>query len=184
MVDLMAGMGEMWPDLACFVGPEGAITAVDISPVMCEAARRHGDALACPLTIHLADALACPLADESADMVYASFGLKTFSPEQCRRLADEVARILKPGGGFALVEISVPNWRLLRGPYLFYLRRVIPLLGRLMLGNPDNYRMLGIYTTRFGNCAEVQAMFQQAGLETRYRALFFGCASAIIGRRP
>jgi demethylmenaquinone methyltransferase/2-methoxy-6-polyprenyl-1,4-benzoquinol methylase len=82
------------------------------------------------------------------------------------------------------VEISLPPARLLRGAYLLYLQRVIPLVGRLFLGNPDNYRMLGHYTRGFGDCAEFARMLGEAGLEVRHHAYFFGCATGVSGRKP
>jgi demethylmenaquinone methyltransferase/2-methoxy-6-polyprenyl-1,4-benzoquinol methylase len=38
---------------------------------------------------------------------------------------------------------------------MFYLKHIIPGIGRLLLGNPENYRMLGVYTEKFGNCGTI-----------------------------
>lgn len=185
VVDLMTGQGELCPDVARQVGPEGRIAAVDISPVMCaQAARYTAGKLPCEIRVIEADALRCDLPDASADVVVSSFGLKTFSAEQLAELAAVVFRLLRPGGAFAFIEISVPPAALLRAPYLFYLKRVIPILGRLFLGNPDNYRMLGQYTEAFGNCRTAATLFEAAGLDVTFRPLFFGCATALFGSRP
>lgn len=186
-VDLMTGMGELCPDLSRSVGETGQITAIDSSPVMCDAARRQAGRLAQQLAaieIIEADALACPLPDGSADYVCSSFGLKTFSAGQVAVLAAEVARILRPGGRFSFVEISMPSARWLRWPYLFYLRFAIPLIGRLFSGNPENYRMLGVYTQAFGDCRNVARAFAAAGLDVESRSYFFGCATGITGAKP
>jgi demethylmenaquinone methyltransferase/2-methoxy-6-polyprenyl-1,4-benzoquinol methylase len=66
---------------------------------------------------------------------------------------------------------------------MFYLRYIIPLIGRIFLGNPDNYRMLGIYTERFNNCSGMADALKHAGLEVEYRSFFFGCASGLRGRK-
>ena len=152
VLDLMTGMGELCLDLARVVGPRGSIRAVDVSPEMCRRASRTAARAACRTEVIEADVLDCSIEPASADAAVSSFGLKTFSTEQTRHLAALVARFLKPGGRFAFVEISVPPNPWLRRPYLFYLNRVIPLVGRMLLGNPDNYRMLGVYTERFGDC--------------------------------
>lgn len=180
-VDLMSGMGELCPDLSHFLGPDGRILAVDISEAMCRKASESK--CDCPRAIVRADVLTYAFRAESADVVVSSFGLKTFSHEQLQTLAGIVHRVLKPGGVFSFVEISVPKYAWLRWPYMFYLSRVVPLIGALFLGNPDNYRMLGIYTRAFGNCQEVVGLFRDAGLEVEYRSYFFGCASGLLGRR-
>lgn len=141
----MTGMGELCPDLLQLVGSKGKIYAVDISPVMCQQARQklpRKDSPRCEVL--QADALSCPLEDNSVDFVVSTFGLKTFHPQQLALLAREVHRVLRPGGQFAFLEISVPKSKLLSIPFLAYINFFIPLLGRLALGNPDNYRMLGV----------------------------------------
>ena len=136
------------------------------------------------MVVNEEDALALSLPDGYADCVISSFGLKTFSPDQTRILARQVHRMLKPGGRFSFLEISVPRSRLLRAIYMFYLHRIIPLIGRAFMGNADNYRMLGVYTSRFGGCSEVARLFAEGGLTVREVSLFLGCATAITGTRP
>ena len=54
-------------------------------------------------------------------------------------------------GGTSRSEISVPLFLPLRAVCMFYLKRVIPFVGRLLLGDPQCYRMLGSYTQAFQN---------------------------------
>ncbi|WP_231744230.1 class I SAM-dependent methyltransferase [Stieleria neptunia] len=185
VIDLMTGMGELCPGVEARIGPGGKIVAVDNSPVMCHKARENHDGrLTCELEIREEDALCSQVPDASADVVLSSFGLKTFSSEQTTRLAHEVHRILKPGGTFSFIEISVPPSRWLRTPYLFYLNKLIPVIGRILMGNPDNYRMLGVYTVAFGNCGSAVTAFQAAGLNTSLRSYFWGCATGLVGEKP
>jgi ubiquinone/menaquinone biosynthesis C-methylase UbiE len=83
-----------------------------------------------------------------------------------------------------MIEISVPPSRLLRVLYLFYLKVCIPLLGALLLGNPENYRLLGVYTERFVNCQRFAAMLERSGLEVHYHSHFAGCATSVSGSKP
>jgi demethylmenaquinone methyltransferase/2-methoxy-6-polyprenyl-1,4-benzoquinol methylase len=184
VVDLMTGMGELCPDLARRLGPAGTVRAVDLSPEMCRRARDQARRCRCRVDVVEADALEADLPAGSADAVVSSFGLKTFSADQLTRLAARVARVLRPGGCFSFVEISVPPARWLRWPYLFYINRVIPLVGRAFLGNPDNYRMLGTYTVAFGDCRRARAAFAGAGLVVHPASYFFGCATGVYGHKP
>lgn len=183
--DLMTGMGECWLPIRRRLQSRGQIVALDFSPEMC---RRAGAQVAQvqPLSVEVVqeDVLLNTIADVSADCVISTFGLKTFSDVQKQQLAHEIQRILRPGGVFSLLEISVPPSPLLRAPYMLYLKGVIPLLGKLLLGNPDNYRMLGIYTEQFQNCGRMAEYLRVAGLHVEYKRFFFGCATGLVGSKP
>lgn len=184
VVDLMTGMGELCPDLARLVGPSGKIRAVDISPMMCRRAQQSALRCGCPVEVIEGDVLDWEVEAEWADVVVSTFGLKTLSTPQSAQLAEQIMRLLKPGGSFSLLEISVPAPGALRVPYMFYIKHVIPLIGSAFLGNPENYRMLGRYTEAFGSCANIRDEFAQVGLIAQQADLFFGCATAVFGYKP
>lgn len=185
VADLMTGMGECWPAVLHAIGEEGRLVAVDFSGGMLRHAhKRRGRFPAHDVTLRKENALATSLPSASCDAVLSGFGLKTLSPEQWRLFAAEVARVLKPGGRYSLLEVSVPRGRALRAAYMAYLKIGIPLVGRAFLGNPDNYRMLGRYTEAFGDARRVVPAFEAAGLEARFVSRFHGCATGLVGRRP
>ncbi len=186
VVDLMTGMGETWDYICQRIGPNGTLVGVDF----CEGMLRYADqkrqrSLFTPynIAIYKQNVLAGTLPSQSADHVVVSFGLKTFNDQQIRQLATEIRRILKPGGQFSCIEVSEPKPIFLRALYLFYLRRVIPILGALFLGSPQTYRMLGVYCTQFKNSDQALQLFQDAGLDCKSISYFFGCASGIVGNK-
>ena len=75
----------------------------------------------------------------------------------------------------------MPHARGLRLLYLFYLNRIIPWVGRLFLGNPANYRMLGIYTQQFGNCKYFAECLREQRMQVTKVSDFFGCATGVRG---
>ncbi|TVP77621.1 MAG: methyltransferase domain-containing protein [Gemmatimonadales bacterium] len=183
--DLMTGMDECWGFIAEALEGRGEIVALDISPVMCRRARERRRAFdGLSIEVIEGDALENSLPDGSADSVVSAFGLKTFSEAQRRRLAFEVARMLRPGGTFSLLEVSVPRTPIMRIPYMAYLKYAIPLLGRAFLGNPDSYRLLGVYPQRFGGCGTMAGYLREAGLEVSAVSHFFGCAASVRGMKP
>lgn len=185
VVDLMSGMSELCRSVAPHVPPTLRLTAIDISPEMVRRARRNKNkAWPFRLEIHLQDVLTWDAEPACADAVISSFGLKTFDRAQQEQLSQRVARLLRPGGVFSFVEISVPPARLLQLPYLFYLNRVIPWIGRLFLGNPANYRLLGVYTQAFGTCHDFAECLRQQGLEVTEVSYFFGCTTGVRGMKP
>jgi demethylmenaquinone methyltransferase/2-methoxy-6-polyprenyl-1,4-benzoquinol methylase len=152
---------------------------------MCERARQHVPIEnQSRLRVIQADALNCPIEDESVDYGVSTFGLKTFNSNQIAILAKQVYCILRPGGQFAFLEISVPKSALLKWPYMIYLKYIIPQIGRVALSNPDNYRLLGVYTTAFQDCQDAVDLFRAAHLRVHYQSYFFGCATGITGTKP
>jgi ubiquinone/menaquinone biosynthesis C-methylase UbiE len=184
VVDLMTGMGELIPGIARRIGGMGHVRAIDLSPAMCQKARTLILKRKIQGQIIEDDALTHSVGNGNADIVVSSFGLKTFSVEQRKLLARQIQAMLKPGGRFSMVEISVPPSRLLQRPYMFYLKIVIPLIGSIFLGNPDNYRMLGVYTEAFENCEQFAEELNRVGLEARSTSYFFGCATGVTGHKP
>jgi ubiquinone/menaquinone biosynthesis C-methylase UbiE len=181
VVDLMSGMGELWRSLAKALPASAKVVGVDFSSEMVRRARREWHFR---VEIEVADALAWNLESVRADIVVSSFGLKTFDRDQQRRLAGTVAQLLRPGGAYSFVEISVPSFGPLRTVYMFYLKWVIPLVGRILLGDPECYRMLGVYTQAFENTTYFAGCLREAGLEVMPVSYFFGCATGVKGMKP
>lgn len=183
--DLMAGTGEVWPHLLRRIPNTRAITAVDISSGMhrraLERLHRHR---AHKIAFIEDDALASNLSDESADFVVSTFGLKTFNADQHARLAKLIARVLKPGGAFSLIEASDPHGWSLRGLYRIHMDIVLPLVERTVLRGAQDFSMIGQYTKNFRDASTFAAMLKAEGLDVAYRPYFFGCASGVAGRKP
>jgi ubiquinone/menaquinone biosynthesis methyltransferase len=183
--DLMTGTGECWSYLLRRRPGIEKIVAVDISTGMVERAidrlhqsRRNN------ISVMNADVLNAGLPEASFDFVICVFGLKTFNERQHRLFARELARILKPGGSFSLIEASDPKDWSLRPLYLLYLTRVLPLIERYILRGAEDFSMLGVYARNFGDCRKIRDFISAEGLEAENRSFFFGCATGVAGRKP
>lgn len=64
---------------------------------------------------------------------------------------------------------------------MFYLKKIIPILGNLFLGSPETYKMLGVYTEEFGNSRNVYQIFNRPEFKVEYVEYFYGCATGIKG---
>jgi demethylmenaquinone methyltransferase/2-methoxy-6-polyprenyl-1,4-benzoquinol methylase len=184
VVDFMTGMGECWSYV--FANTHNVeLIAIDFSPEMLKNAIKQQQNFATEkITLLEENVLKCSLENNSVDFLISGFGLKTFNEQQLNELAQQVRRVLKPGGNFSLVDVSIPESKLLKVPYIFYLKNVIPQLGKLFLGNPETYKMLGIYTEQYVNSQAVEKIFEANGLEVSYLKYFYGCASGIKGSKP
>lgn len=182
--DLMAGTGEVWPHLLRRFPQIAAITAIDISSGMHQRAmERLHQHRAHKIAFIEDDVLASSLPDESADFVISTFGLKTFNAEQHTRLARLIARILRPGGAFSLIEASDPHGWSLRSLYRLHMDAVLPLVERTLLKGAQDFAMIGEYTRNFRDASAFAEMLKAERLEVTYRPYFFGCASGVAGRK-
>jgi ubiquinone/menaquinone biosynthesis C-methylase UbiE len=183
--DLMAGTGETWGLLLKRYSNLNKIVALDISATMVKnAIERLHKMRATKIEVREADVLKQTALPASADIMVSSFGLKTFNNEQQARIAKYVAATLKPGGAFSFVEASDPQGWLFRLQYRFYMCRVLPFIERLFLNGAQDFAMIGDYTAAFVDCSHFASCLRNEGLIVEYRKLFFGCASAVCGRKP
>lgn len=182
--DLMCGRGECWPLILGRIG-DGSLVAIDLSRGMLEGARHR--LLNFPgrrVEVIEGNALDTKIADSSIDRVVIAFGLKTLAPELRDGLAGELFRIVRPGGVISAIEMSEPRGWVLRPLFMWYLKKIVPIVGRLLLGNPANYRMLGVYTERFQGCAPIVNVMREAGFEAELVSYFHGCATGIVAKKP
>ncbi len=182
--DLMSGMGESWTEIQKRINSNSKITAVDISDEMNRKAAEHLKRLKNKnITLKQINILKNDIPSGSADFVVSTFGIKTFNEAQQKMLAKEIGRILKPGGSFALIEISEPKFFLLKWVYMFYLKIMIPLIGSVFLGNAEDYSMLGKYCARFKNSKYFHDCLMEQNLKSNYKNYFFGCATGVYGEK-
>jgi len=129
VVDLACGTGDLCRELSTAgLAPIG----VDLSFGMLAAARTDA-----PL-VH-GDALRLPLPDGCVDGVTCGFALRNFA--SLPPFFAELARIVRPGGRIALLEVAEPPNRVLRFGHRAYFGKVVPLVGGL-LSDPAAYRYL------------------------------------------
>jgi SAM-dependent methyltransferase len=95
-LDLACGTGQVARRVAPRVGPEGRVTAVDLSPEMLAVARSLTPPAGAPIEWKEADAVELDLPDEAYDLVVCQQGLQFF-PDRARALA-HVRRVLRPEG--------------------------------------------------------------------------------------
>lgn len=183
--DLMCGRGETWTQLFRKHAGIKTLKGLDISPQMINGAREQAERIAsAEIELLERDVFANNIDSAGADFVISTFGVKTFNSEQLRQLAVEIARILKRGGRFSLVEVSEPKGWLLRPLYMFYLLRIMPIIEKLFLGYSYGFGMIGVYVGKFGDCTELMSYLAAQGLQVGYRKYFYGCASGVSGVKP
>ena len=180
-LDVCCGTGDLALELYRRVGPQGRVVGCDFSEPMLELAREKAVRSGAGIQFEWADALELPYDDGAFDAVTVGFGARNLA-DLDRGLA-EMARVLKPGGRLAILEITQPRRPPLSTFYSLWFDKVVPLLGRFA-GDAAAYTYLPLSVKTFPSPEELAAKLDAAGLGSiRYTVLAGGIIAIHGGRR-
>jgi demethylmenaquinone methyltransferase / 2-methoxy-6-polyprenyl-1,4-benzoquinol methylase len=172
VADLACGTGDLCRELR---GSRLQPIGFDLSYGMLASARTEA-----PLA--QADILRLPLPDGSVDGVTCGFAL--------RNLVDlgtffaELARVVRPGGRIALLEVAEPPNPLVRFGHGIYFGRIVPLIGGL-LSDPAAYQYLPKSVAYLPPPDEMLDLLRAAGFTAVSRELLAdGLAQLLSATRP
>lgn len=182
---IAVGEGDSVVDLACgtgdfceLVAERGAqVVGVDFALQMLKQGRTRG----LDFRSVQADGEWLPFRTASVDVVTCGFALRNFvSLEGVLR---EVARILKPGGRAALIDVDRPEWAPIRAAHSLYFDRVVPFVGGIF-SDRKAYAYLPQSTAYLPPPDALRAMLSSVGfLEVDRERLFLGSAQILTGVR-
>ena len=179
VLDLCTGSGASLPGLR---RPGRLVLGVDASLGMLRRAASEQGRIGWAPRVVCADAFRLPLRDQSVDCVTIAFGARNLRP----RIAAfaEIARVLRPGGLLITLEATAPRPGPTAALHTFYVRRVIPLVGRLS-PDPSAYTYLSRSILEFGSGPEFEADLDRAGFERlATRSFLLGATRLWVARRP
>lgn len=180
VLDLCCGTGDMTFALRRRAGANGAqIFGADFSHAMLQ--RAAGKGRATSLRWIEADALRLPFADGHFQLVTSAFGF--------RNLADydaglrEIARVLAPGGGCAILDFGEPGG-LIGHAYNLYFKKILPAIGTAISGVSGPYKYLPASVERFPSPEEMQNRMNEAGFrEVTWKPYTLGIAGLYRGKK-
>jgi demethylmenaquinone methyltransferase / 2-methoxy-6-polyprenyl-1,4-benzoquinol methylase len=176
--------GDRVLDAACGTGDlaladrkaGGEVTGLDFSERMLERARRKSDRIEWVR----GDALALPFDDASFDAATIGFGIRNV--DDLDTGLRELARVVRPGGRLAVLEITRPTG-VLRPFFRLWFDVLIPLAGKALPGGAA-YTYLPASVRRFPGPDDLADALRRAGFaDVSYRLLAGGIVSLHVGHR-
>ncbi len=163
LLDIAGGTGDVALRAIESGGAKTLVTVCDINADMLEIGRGRAAArgLDSVMAFTEANAEALPFADRSFDAATIAFGIRNV-PRKEAALA-EAYRVLRHGGQFLCLEFSDVDVPALDRLYEAYSFRAIPLIGRVVAGEPEAYRYLVESIRRFPPAEEFRTMIAAAG---------------------
>ena len=172
ILDLACGTGDFSVDLA---RKGHRPIGIDLSFGMLAAARTDA-----PLV--QGDLLQLPLADRAADGAVCGFALRNLV--ELEPFFAELARVVRPGGRIALLDVSEPDRSLIRWGHGLYFNRIVPRIGGL-LSDRRAYGYLPRSVSYLPPAAELVAMAERGGLiDVEHRQLSGGITQLLSATRP
>ena len=135
------------------------------------------------LRLSVEDAASMSFEDGAFGAATCAFGLRNI-PERAGVLG-ELYRVLRRGGCVGVCEFSLPKHRAVRWGYWFYLSRVMPVLGRIVLGDGEALRYLARSIRHWHDSVRLDEELAQAGFaDVRSTPLTGGIVTITVGRKP
>jgi demethylmenaquinone methyltransferase/2-methoxy-6-polyprenyl-1,4-benzoquinol methylase len=180
IVDVGMGTGLVARQAATIVGDPGKVTGVDPSPGMLKNAQ-----LPAGVRIVEGRAESIPFPDNSFDFLSMGYAMRHISDLSVA--FTEFHRVLRPGGQLCIMEITCPEKTIQKMVLKTYLRRIVPLLARIVTRNADTSVLWRYYWDSIEACAlpaSVMSTLANAGFENVNRHLELGMFSEYRARKP
>jgi demethylmenaquinone methyltransferase/2-methoxy-6-polyprenyl-1,4-benzoquinol methylase len=171
VLDLASGTGDLCVDLAS-VGLRPI--SIDLSFGMLSADRSGAPRVQ-------ADILRLPMADGTVDGVTCGFALRNLV--DLPAFFTELARVVRPGGRIALLDVGIPHNPVVRWGNNIYFGKVVPKIGALLSDGPA-YRYLPKSVAYLPSAPAMVASLAETGFaDAEHRLLSGGITQLLLGTR-
>jgi len=140
VLDVCTGTGDTALLLSKKVGPGGSVVGADFCEQMLDRAKKKTGDSHRNITYYLSDAKDLHFADNTFDAVTVAFGIRNI-PDTILALR-EIRRVLKSGGTFVCLELTLPRAQWLRALHQWYVFTIMPFFGKLVVKTAAPYLYL------------------------------------------
>lgn len=183
-LDLCCGTGEIFFTFLKNYPQDCEGYLLDFCPEMLECARLKAEKLPSPPKVAFitADACSIPLENNSIDCISIAYGIRNVKdPHRCFQ---EAYRVLKPGGTLGILELTQPETPFLKGIHRFYLKFILPTLGKIFTKDKKAYQYLCSSIQDFVKPAQILDLLSKEGFSNlQLISLNFGISFIVISQK-
>lgn len=179
VLDAASGTGDVAIEILRQKGSGVKVFGLDFSPEMLIRAK---DKVRKISGIHLiaGNAFHLPFRENSFDAVTIAFGIRNITDKLS--VLKAFHKCLKPGGMVLVLELGVPQKKLLLSLYLFYFKKLLPLIGWFFSKNMNAYQYLPESVILFPPPDAFAGIMREAGFSpVKWRKLTLGIANLYAG---
>ena len=182
-LDVSTGTGDLAFQLAQMPGAARTV-ALDLLPGMIFTAQRKASRKpSLSPSFIVGDALSLPFPSGTFACATAGFSLRNMP--DVRQAIAEMARVVRPGGRVALLELSPMESDLKARMFRLYFHRLVPLVGGIIARDRTAYTYLPQSVDTFIDAEELATILRNAGLSgVGYQRLGFGTVCIHWGDKP
>ena len=184
ILDVACGTGDSTISIAKAAAEGSSVIGADISEGMMALVKGKAEKAGVGerISLQVADGEALPYEGGTFDRVTCAFGIRNF--EHKEKGLEEFLRVLKPGGKAVVLELSVPQTRLVRWAYDLYFLHVLPRIGGAVSGDRAAYKYLPASVHNFPSPNDFCRMMAETGFRNvRCRTFSFGLCRMFVGER-
>ena len=150
------------------------VTGVDISEGMIKVGEEKIKSLNLNnINLKVEDCENLSFEDNSFDSAFIAFGIRNF--EDKKKGLNELGRVLRENGHLLILELSVPQNKILLSLYKLYFLNILPFIGKKISGDSNAYTYLPNSVMNFPKPKEILAMMEECGFKNvKQKALTFG----------
>ncbi len=184
ILDVACGTGDSTISIARAAAEGTTVTGADISEGMMalvmEKAEKAG--VGDRIDLQVADGENLPYGEGTFDRVTCAFGIRNF--EHKEKGLQEFLRVLRPGGRAVILELSVPQNKVVRWVYDLYFLHILPWVGGSISGDKAAYKYLPASVHNFPAPKDFCEMMEAAGFRSvRCKTFTLGLCRMYVGER-
>ena len=184
ILDVACGTGDSTISIARAAAEGTTVTGADISEGMMalvmEKAEKAG--VGDRIDLQVADGENLPYGEGTFDRVTCAFGIRNF--EYKEKALQEFLRVLRPGGRAVILELSVPQNKVVRWVYDLYFLHILPWVGGSISGDKAAYKYLPASVHNFPAPKDFCEMMEAAGFRSvRCKTFTLGLCRMYVGER-
>ena len=180
LLDCATGTGDQLLALLKYSPRIHQAVGIDLAETMLKIGETKLKAYFHQVTLKVASATDIPYSEDTFDCVTMSFGIRNV--DNLQKCLEEIYRVLRPSGRALILEFSLPQNPWIQKPYLLYLNKLLPHIGKLISAHEEAYTYLARTIQSFPQHQAFCKLLEETGFRSvKANPLTFGIVTIYQG---